>query len=205
MAVLHVRMESQADVEAASTSSTSAQRRRVTIVLSVVVAALLVAAVSVGWHRWTHPSIFTGLGDTYASPPLPVGKASILTTVIFPRVDGEGEEVTIEGLSADFSSNSAEAEVLFGVCHMNAAADPIGAVRDPRPFCEDIEAFEPPMSFDYGVAPRSDYLFVTITPTRPGEGHLASVTVDYRRSAAHLGQHGTQTLRVVREINVRER
>ncbi len=142
-----------------------------------MVAALLVAAVFVGWHRWTHPSIFTGLGDTYASPPLPVGKASISTTVILPKVDGEGEEVTIEGLSADFSSNSAERRCRSGVPH-DAAADPIGAVRDPRPFCEDIEAFEPPMSFDYGVAPRSDYLFVTITPTRPGEAHLASVTVD---------------------------
>lgn len=164
---------------------------------------VLVVAGVVAWRWWTQPTVFTGLGDSYKSDPLPLEDAALSTTVIFPKVNGANEQVTIEGLTATFSDNTAKADASFWLCHMASGEDPIGAVHDPGSVCSDIEAFEPPMRFNHGIAPDSDYLFVTITPTRRGIAHLESVDVDYRRSRDHLYQHGTQTIRVNRSVTAR--
>ena len=58
------------------------------------------------------------------------------------------------------------------------------------------------MRFTHGIAPDSDYLFVTLTPTRRGKAHLESVAVEYRRPGDRFFQRGTQTIRVDREITV---
>jgi hypothetical protein len=173
------------------------------MILVAVVAVVLVVAVVVAWRWWTHPKAFTGLGDSFISDPLPLADAALSTTVIFPKVSGSEEAITIEGLDATFSSNTAKADATFWLCHIAADEDPIGAVHDPGSVCSDIEAFTPPMRFEHGVAPDSDYLFVTITPTRRGVAHLDTVDVDYRRSGDHFYQHGTQTIRVDRMITAR--
>lgn len=80
---------------------------------------------------------------------------------------------------------------------------PIIAVEQPGSACSDIEPFTSSMRFEHGSAPDSDYLFVTITPTRQGVAHLESVDVEYRRSRDHFYQRGTQTIRVDRMITVR--
>jgi len=109
----------------------------------------------------------------------------------------------IHALDATFSENRAQARTSFWVCHMTASDDRFIAVPDPERSCDDVEAFAPGMEFSYGVAPDSDYLFVTITPTHRGSAHLESVDVDYRRPAEHGFQSGTQTIRTDRRITAR--
>lgn len=101
------------------------------------------------------------------------------------------------------SRNTAEADTTFWICHMSAGESLIGAVHDPSQTCRDYQEFKPPMRFQHGIAPDSDYLFVTLTPTRSGVTSLASVAVDYRRSGKRVYQRGTQTIHVDREITVR--
>ena len=159
---------------------------------------VVVAALGVRW--WTHPTVFGGLGDGYRADPRPVERAAMSTTVIFPKVGGDPETVTIDDLRAVFTANTADAAATFGVCHMSAGEDPIGAVHDPADTCADSEAFEKGMTLRHGVAPDSDYLFVTITPTRAGVAHLVRVEVTYHRDATHLWQRGTESIRVDRQI-----
>ncbi|CAN5464885.1 hypothetical protein BH09ACT12_BH09ACT12_25810 [soil metagenome] len=172
-------------------------------VLVAVGAAALLLAGTVAWHWWTHPTAFSDLGDSFRSDPLPLAKAPLSTTVIFPKVGGSAESIEINDLDATFSANTAKARATFWVCHMGANEDPIGAVHDPAATCGDIEAFLPPMEFNHGIAPNSDYLFVTITPTRRGTAYLESVDIDYQRSGSHGFQRGTQTLLVDRRITAR--
>ena len=108
-----------------------------------------------------------------------------------------------DDLDVTFSANSAEARATFWVCHMSEGESPLLAVHDPSSTCRDIEAFSPPMPFEHGVEPDSDYLFVTITPTQRGSARMRSVAIDYRRSGEHGFQHGTQTIRVDRRITAR--
>jgi hypothetical protein len=189
-------------VPATSDPAARARRRR-NLVLAAMVAVVLLAAGAMAWRWWTHPSAFSGLGDSYSSDPLPLSGAALSTTVIFPQASGSPEQVTIDGLDAKFSSNTAKAAATFWLCHMAGGEEAIGSVHDPGSVCSTIEAFKPPMRFDYGVAPDSDYLFVTLTPTRRGVAHLKAVDVDYQRSADHFYQQGTQTIRVDRTITVR--
>jgi hypothetical protein len=175
---------------------------KVRVAVALAVPAIAVIA-GLGVHWWTHPAIFGGLGDSYVSPPLPVAEAALSTTVIFPRVDGEPETVTIERLDAVFSKNTANATATFSVCHLGEGEDPIGAVHDPETHCRDIRPFDAGTSFHHGVAPDSDYLFVTITPTTAGVAHLARVDVQYERGASHLYQQGTESVRVDRKVTTR--
>ncbi|MGN0062699.1 MAG: hypothetical protein ACI379_00535 [Nocardioides sp.] len=168
---------------------------------AVVTVALAVG--SVGWNWWTHPKAFTDLGDSFIADPQPVADAALSTTVVFPKARGTHETITVNRLSATFSSNTAEADTTFWICHMSAHEDPIGAVSDPGSECSDMEAFAPPMRFDHGVAPDSDYLFVTITPTRPGTAHLTGVEIEYQRSGEHAYQRGAQAIRADRKITAR--
>lgn len=172
----------------------------------MILAALLAVVLAVGlaaWRWWTHPQAFTSLGDSYSANPRPLADAALSTTVIFPKTRGSHEAITIDGLEATFSSNTAKADATFWLCHMTDGEDPILAVHDPESVCSDIEAFEAPMRFEHGARPDSDYVFVTITPMRRGVAHLESVDVDYRRSGDHLHQRGTQTIRMDRNITVR--
>lgn len=189
-------------VHAASDPAPQVHRRR-NMILASVLAVVLVVAVVMAWRWWTHPTAFSGLGDSYRSAPLRLDEAALSTTVIFPKVSGSDETITIDGLDAVFANNSAEADATFWLCHMAPGEDPIGAVHDPGSSCNEIEAFKPAMRFQHGVAPDSDYLFVTITPTRRGVAHLATVDIDYRRTGDHLWQRGTQTIKVDRRITVR--
>jgi hypothetical protein len=173
--------------------------RRVTVVVAVGVVVVVVLA-GVGLRWWTHPNVFGGLGDSFASVPLPVADAALSTTIIFPKVEGEGETVRMHHIEAIFAKNTAEATATFFICHLSAGETPIGAVHDPAAYCSDIVAFEAGASFHYGVFPSGDYLFVTITPTRPGVARLARVEVGYERGARHFYQRGTESIRVDRKV-----
>ncbi len=163
-----------------------------------VVAVLALLVLGVRW--WTHPAIFGDLGDGFASRPLPVSEAALSSTVIFPEVDGDLETVTLDSVRALFSKNTAEARATFSICHLREGESPILAVHDPETYCQDIEPFEAGASFRHGVAPDSDYLFVTIAPTTAGVAHLAQVEVQYARGASHLYQRGTEEIRVDRKV-----
>jgi hypothetical protein len=177
--------------------------RRHTYVAVALAGMVLLLAAAFAWRWWTHAAVFGGLGDSGSSDPLPVADAALSTTVVFPKVEGSPEAITITDLDATFSANTAGADAAFWVCHMGATEDAIGAVHDPGSTCRDTEPFTQGMRFDYGVAPHSDYLFVTITPTRPGVAHVESVDIEYRRGSDHLYQHGTQSIRVDRKITAR--
>lgn len=170
---------------------------RVAIAVAVL-AIVVVAGLSLRW--WTHPTLFDNLGDSFRARPLPVANAALSTTVIFPQVDGEPETVTIDGLHAIFSENTAQATATFSICHMHPGEDPIGAVHDPTNHCADIVPVEDGTDFQNGVWPDSDYLFVTITPTKAGIAHLERVEVRYSRDSSHLYQRGPQSIRVDRTV-----
>ena len=184
------------------TAPTTARSRRLRLTAAGV-AVVVVAALGFGLHWWTHPTAFESLGDSYSSDPLPVSDAALSTTVVFPRVDEEPETVTIHGLHAVFATNTANATATFSICHMAPGEEPIGAVHAPDTVCHDIEPAKPGSSLHLGVAPDSDYLFVTAAPTTPGVAHLTRVELDYSRGTAHLYQRGTQSIRVDRTITAR--
>ncbi|MFO6462325.1 hypothetical protein [Aeromicrobium sp. MLTX1] len=187
---------------AASVPHPPARHRRNRI-LAILVTIVLVVAVMVAWPWWTHPKAFGGLGDGYESNPRPLEDSALSTTVVFPKIKGAPETVTIRSLDAAFSENTAKAGATFWICHMTAGEDPIGAVFDPEATCADMEKFTAPMRFEHGVRPDSDYLFVTITPTRSGVAKLESVDIDYSRSKRHLYQRGTETIAADRVVTVR--
>ncbi len=160
----------------------------------------MAVALALGVRWWTHPTLFTSLGDRFVSAPQPVAESALSTTVVFPLTDkGEAERITLRDLHAVFKTNTAEADAAFYVCHMGAGESPIGAGHDPRQDCGDFERFEPGTSFELDVAP-SDYLFVSITPARPGVAHLTHVRLDYALGADHFWQRGEQTIEVNRRV-----
>ena len=185
--------------------SPAVQDKRSPLVTVAIAVAVLAAGVAAGLvvRWWTHPTIFGSLGDSYVSLPLPVAEAALSTTVIFPQVDGEPETVTIDRLHAVFSKNTANATATFSICHLGAGEAPIGDVHDPGTDCHDIVPVEDGASFLHGVAPDSDYLFVTITPTTAGVAHLARVEVRYERGAGHLYQRGTESIGIDRKVTAR--
>lgn len=168
-------------------------------------AAVLAIAVAGGFGAWwwTHPTAFRDLGDSFALQPRPVDEAVLSTTVIFPKVDGEPETVTIDSLGPVFSKNTARATAAFSICHLSPGEDPIGAAHDPAEFCQDLEPFEAGASFRHGVEPDSDYLLVTLVPATAGVARLARVEIGYRLGADHLYQRGTQSIRVDRKVTAR--
>lgn len=166
-----------------------------------VLAVIVVVGFAVRW--WTHPTVFGGLGDSYISQPRPLATAALSTTVIFPKVEGEPEIVTIDSAEAVFSKNTAKATATFSICHLGPEEDPIGAVHDPDEFCRDIVPLEAGAQFRHGVAPDSDYLFVTIEPSSVGVARLARVEIQYKRGARHLYQRGTESIRVARKITIK--
>lgn len=169
----------------------------------LVVSVLLVfGLVVLGLYWWTHATVFTSLGDSSGSDPRPVAKGALSTTIIFPKVAGNPETITIKNLDATFSTNTAQADATFSICHMRAGEDPIGAVYDAGSVCHDIVPAEAGSAFRLGVAPDSDYLFGTMTPSRPGSARLESVEIDYQRGASHLYQRGSQSIRADRKITV---
>ncbi len=171
--------------------------------MAILVAIVLAAAGMVAWNWWTHPKAFGGLGDGYEPDPRPLADSALSTTVVFPKIKGSPETVTIRGLDATFSENTAKAGATFWICHMTEGEAPILAVFDPESTCADIEKVTTPMRFEHGVRPDSDYLFVTITPTRSGVAKLESVDIDYSRSKRHLYQRGTETIAAARVVTVR--
>lgn len=179
-----------------------ASRRRLRRLLAGLLAVVVVVTGSWAYQWWTHPKAFDESAGTYGTHPLPVSHAALSSTVIFPQTSGTPETVTIDQLDATLSENSAKSEVTFWICHMTAGEGPIGAVFDPESYCSDVERFEAPARFKHGVEPESDYLFVTITPTRPGVTHLESIDIDYRRPE-HFHQRGTQTIAAERAVTVR--
>lgn len=171
--------------------------------MAILAAIVLVAAGTVAWNWWTHPKAFGELGDSYKSKPRPLADSALSTTVVFPKTSGSPETITIRGLDAAFSENTAKAGATFWICHMTEGEAPILAVFHPESTCADIERVTTPMRFEHGVWPDSDYLFVTITPTRSGVTRLRSVDIDYSRSKRHLYQRGTETIVAKRVVTVR--
>ena len=185
---------------ASAQPAASRPRRSRRVVPPAVLSATLAVAGVTAWQWWTHPTAFDDPGDSVRVAPVPVSDAALSTTVVLPKVSGSSEEIVVDHMDATFSTNTAGAVASFWVCHMAPGEDPIGAVHDPGAVCRDIEPFEPQLRLDHGVAPDSDYLFVTITPTRRGVAHLETVDIEYRRSGDHFHQRGTQTVRADRKV-----
>lgn len=51
-----------------------------------------------------------------------------------------------------------------------------------------------PRDLHHGPREGGDYLFVTVTPTKPGVAHLIRVEVQYQRGIAGLFQRGTESI-----------
>ncbi len=171
-------------------------------VARVAVPVLLVAGV-LGWRWWAHPTVFGDPGDGFRAAPLPVADAALSAAVTFPRVSGEPETVTLDGIHAVLSTNTARATTTFSICHLAPGESPINAVHDPGGWCHDIEPVRAGTSLRQGVGDDSDYLFVTITPRTAGVAHLARVEISYARGAGHLFQRGTESVRVDRALTAR--
>lgn len=171
-------------------------------ITAAVVAFVVAAAIGVRW--WTHPTVFGDVGDSISVGPLPVSEASLSTALTFPKVGGEPETVTISGAKAFFSENTAKATATFAICDRGPGEDPIGAVRDPGSCCQNVVPLIAGATFRYDPAPDSDYLIVTITPTRGGVATLALVELAYERGASHLFQRGTESIQVDRKVAATE-
>ncbi|GAB2746404.1 hypothetical protein GCM10027273_26070 [Nocardioides pakistanensis] len=164
-------------------------------------ALVVVTLTGFGLWRWTHPTVFGDLGDSIVAAPRPVAKAALSSTVVFPQIGGEPETVTIDDARPVFGRNTAEATAAFFICHPKESEKPgIGAVHEPANFCKELEPVEPGTAFRYGLEPASDYMIVTITPTRPGVAHLTHIELSYQRGARHFFQQGTESIRVDRKV-----
>lgn len=188
-----------------STSGASAQPRRPRrkVVLTWVLVGAFVLAALFTWHWWTHPTAFDERGGVAGVVPSPLAEPTLSSTIVYPKVSGSAETVIIDGLDANFSKNTADASVSFWVCHSAPDEDPVGAARDMDGECRDMEAVETPMRFEHRVGRGSDYLFITITPSRRGVARLESVDIEYRRSREHFYQRGTQTIHADRKLTAR--
>jgi hypothetical protein len=182
-------------------SLVASRRRGRTRAVVVGVVVVLVVVGAAGLDRWRHPTAFGGLGDGFVADPRPVAQAGLATTVIFPVTRGEDvETVALRDVSAVFSTNTAEATATFSVCHMSPGENPIGVVDEADDYCARVEPFTPGMELRRDETHTSDYLVVTVTPTRPGVAQLERVEVDYRRAARHFLQQGVESIRVSRRI-----
>ncbi|MGZ6768566.1 MAG: hypothetical protein ACXVEQ_19960 [Nocardioidaceae bacterium] len=169
--------------------------------LAWALAGLALIAIGIGAHWWTHATVFHDLGDSIAMDPLPVAKGALSSTVIFPDHDAR-ETITIKSIDANFSTNTAGARATFSICHMGAGDAVIGTAHTARRWCHDIVPAGTGSTVRLGTSRNRDYVFVTITPTRPGSAHLESFDIDYRRSGSHLFQRGSQTIQADRRLTV---
>lgn len=170
--------------------------------LAAVVGLALVVGIAVGYHRWTHPSLFSGssAGGIDAAPQ-PLAKSPIYVGFGSPATGTAHETITINDARVHFSSNTAGATGKLAVCTPHeAAGDTTGigftnADHPPEEFCAEFREVEPgteTASFDNA---QSRYLVAVVEPTRPGTAKLDRIDLDYTRGWRHFRQHGTEQLR----------
>ena len=138
----------------------------------VILAALAVAIVTVvsrGLRWWTHPTVFPTGGATMGYDPQPLVRSPEAIGVTFPAVNAtEVTEVTLRRATAQLRVNTAEAIVGFWVCRQSPGELPIAGADADAKYCKRLRPFAAGDTFLYGPPGRSDYLIVTLTPTKPG-------------------------------------
>lgn len=148
-----------------------------------------------GWayHRWTHPTLFEDAGDGFRWSPLPVGSHFDFGGT-FPDEHRTTEVVHIEQVAATVAEDSAHSRFRYVVCRLRKGEETIdtSSNADTRKLCPDQRPFVPGMAFRYGPGAGTDYLLVSIIPTRAGETRVMGVRIDYERGRAAFHQHGWQ-------------
>ena len=172
---------------------------RTLILVAAALAMLVVAGLGVRW--WTRPYLFSdGDAGNMSLAPQPVNKFPIHVGVGTGRSNWADETITLHSAQVHLVPNTARATASVAVCTRLPVTEGTLAIgttmadEPPSRYCTRIRPVRDgtTMRFDEAM---SEYLVVTLTPTRPGTFRLGTIDVDYTRDGAHLHRRGTQQIR----------
>lgn len=159
----------------------------------VVVATALVVGVVLGIRWWTHPDLFADDGSSSRVASKPVERATLHVGVTSPSTKERDEvELTFRDATAHFLENSAQAEATFWVCSGDNVVGTAGGRLEKH--CDDPRRIERGTKMTYSSEPGSDYVVLTLEPTRPGGVRLDRVELDYFLGADQLYRRGTDSV-----------
>lgn len=172
------------------------------VVLSVA-AALVVVGVVAASRWWTHPSLFEDHGASFGARPVSVARAALTVAVTFPSDEGGPRVVDFRGARARLGTDTARSQTTFAICSPHGTGDIIGAVRgDLDEWCRDVRPLAGDrMTLTSGRG--SDYVVLTIRPTRPGRTRIEGVDLDYSLGRDGWYRRGRDTVAV--DFTVRAR
>ena len=172
------------------TEGAATGHRRRTLLLAAALVVVLAAAV-VGYRWWTSPTVFEGSGSSFRGDPVPLRRAALSTTVVYP--DEDRGTLTLRGAEPHLPVDTARSDVSFVVCDVGPSGV-LGAGRGPlAPYCSEPQTFG---NGDEAMLTRDQIVLMTITPTRPGRTTVQAVTFDYVTGRDHLWRRGEQRVRV---------
>lgn len=168
------------------------RRRRPVILVLTVVGALAGCG---GWW-WTHATVLDDRlgGAGVGMAPRPLDEATLHASVAIPAPRGDADEVlTFRAVGVRFDKNTAGATAQLSVCVPRDEAGVIGAVTGPLArYCEVARLVTPGTAMRWREGhPPTEYLVLTIIPTRAGVARIGVVEIDYSRDRAHLWQRGS--------------
>lgn len=177
-------------------------RRPLTRLLAAAVVVALVVGLGFGVRWWRHPHVFegrSGMDGAFATRSEPY-LASF--GVVFPRVDGDGEEeLTLRGWRPVLAVGSAPAELTLVRCRYRDM--PIGSVTGPLGrWCSSAAPVREGMRYRVGRDSR-DTLVLSVRPRGSGTVRVRGVDLDYARGARHLWQRGTERLSISVDVPIR--
>lgn len=150
---------------------------------------------------WTTPDLFPDSGAGMSVAPQSVRRAAVAVGVTAPYTGEQAERTDLaftDKATVELSANTAEATTDIAVCRAKPGADPIGVVSlsDVGEFCDEVEPVRDGvrMSQRHWDARERDYVIVTLTPTRPGQVHLAEVSLSYRTDGSQFYRRGTDKI-----------
>lgn len=171
----------------------SAWRGRHTALLGLLVLAGL--SVWAAWW-WTHAAVLDERvgGAGFDMAPQPVEKATLHAEVASPRPRGDADEtLTFRSVELRFAENTADARAQLSVCVPRDPAEVVGVITGSlTKFCREVRLIEPGTTMRWRDGhPLSEYMVLTIEPSRPGKARIDQIKIDYSRDRAHLWQRGT--------------
>lgn len=189
-------MDDQADV----TDLERPVLRRARVLLPAVTSLVLFAGLAVGFHRWTHPSLFQDNISNFTAAPQPMSNFPFYVGVGAPKQGSGRETITINEAHVVFSPNTARASGTLAICTRREVAEgtlTLGLTTDddaPVKQCTNFRIVRPGTKLTYFDGKNSQYLVLIVKPARSGTARLRAVDLDYTRGWNHLSQHGTQRL-----------